>query len=165
MALSFAFSKTDDDKDYISQVLPIINSSVNNDEKLKALDSFLQKHSNHAPTYNNIAVLYQENGDYEKALTYYKKAIELDPQNLVFIKNLADYYFIVESDLENAMKLYIKAIEIDAEDVEVYLIIGNICTLIGNYNDARFFYDKALEIEPWNLTAMDNLDWLDEINK
>lgn len=154
-----------DEQAYLNEIKPLIDSSNNKEEIIKSLESFIVKHPYYALAYNNLAVFYYESGLYEKALDNYKKAYELAPDNTAFIKNLADYYFVEVGDIENALKLYIKALEIDSEDVEVYLILGNICANIGKIEDARFFYDKVLEIEPWNLTAMDNLDYLDEINK
>lgn len=152
------------DSEYLREVYSIVNSP-DKEAAIKSLEGFIQRHPEYAPAYNNLGVLHYELGDIEKARGFYQKAIELEGDNKEFLKNLADLYLVEEGKIEEALKLYIKVLEIDNEDVETYLILGNICASMGQFEDARFFYDKVLEIEPWNLTALDNLDYLDELVK
>ena len=51
-----------------------------------------------------------------------------------------------------------KILERDPEDVETLMAIGRICETLQRHDDARTFYQKALEIEPWNLEAQERLD-------
>ncbi len=153
------------EREYLSEVHSIVQAPDRREDAIKALEAFIQRHPDFAPAYNNLGVIYYETGDREKALSFYKKAVELEGNNRDFLKNLADFYLAEEGRIEDALRLYIKALEVDNEDVEIYLILGNICAQMNNLDDARFFYDRALEIEPWNLNAMDNLDYLEEYQK
>ncbi len=158
-------SQTPDEKAYLEEIHPLVNVPERRVEAINALEEFIKRFPNYATAYNNLAVLYYEAGQKEKALSLYEKAIEIDSTNPSTLKNLADFYLAEEGRLEDALRLYVKVLELNNEDIDVYLILGNICAQMGRAEDARFFFDKALEIEPWNLTALDNLDYLDEISK
>jgi tetratricopeptide (TPR) repeat protein len=152
-------------KAYLEEIHPLIGSQDKRAEAINALEDFIKRYPNYATAYNNLGVMYYESGEKQKALSLYEKAVEIDDTNTAALKNLADFYLAEEGKLEEALKLYVKVLELNSEDIEVYLILGNICAQLGWLEDARLFFDKALEIEPWNLTALDNLDYLDEISK
>jgi hypothetical protein len=42
------------------------------------------------------------------------------------------------------------------------MAVGHICEAAQKPDDARGFYHRILQIEPWNLDAQKNLDRLDE---
>ena len=67
---------------------------MNNGSKKKAigaLEMFLAIYPNYSPAHNDLGGLYYDMGEKEKALGHYEKAARLEPQNLVFQKNLADF--------------------------------------------------------------------------
>lgn len=132
---------------------------------IKAHEDFIKKYPDYAPAYNNLASFYYTSGENDLAQKHFEKAYSLNPDDPIIQKNLADFYFAVVCRPLDAMNIYIKALKSNPEDVETLLIIGNISALIENFEDAKFFYNKVLEIEPWNITAMDNLDALQEIEK
>jgi Flp pilus assembly protein TadD len=41
----------------------------------------------YAPAYNNMAIAYEHEGDFEKARDAYEKAVELEPNNLLIRQN------------------------------------------------------------------------------
>lgn len=153
----------DAEKVYMDEIYQRVTTNPQGDETITALEEFISKYPDFHPALNNLAVIYQEKGLDDKALQLFEKALELDKNNITYLKNLADFYLAQYGRFEDALNLYIRVLEIDNEDVDVYLIIGNICAYLKRYEDAQFFYDKVLEIEPWNLTAMDNLDLIEEI--
>jgi len=111
---------------------------------------------------NDLGVLYYETGDKEKALACYEKAYEIAPNHLNIIKNLADFYLMEQERIEDAMKLYIKVLENSPEDIECLMATAHVCTLMGKPNDAKEFYHRILEIEPWNQDAREALDRLEK---
>lgn len=140
-----------------------IQNLMNNDSKkeaIGALGMFLAIYPGYALAYNDLGVLYYGEGEKEKALKHYEQAAQLDPQNPVFQKNLADFYYVEQGRVEDAMELYVKVLGANPTDIEVLLILGHICVSLKKLDDAKVFYNKILELEPWNLDAREMLDKL-----
>ena len=58
------------------------------------------------------------------------------------------------------MELYVKVLEANPTDIEVLLILGTIRVSLEKPDDAKFFYERVLEIEPWIVDARERLDVL-----
>lgn len=59
----------------------------------KELREQVQKDSNNMTLYENLAVVYQELGKHEEAMEAYNKALEIDPNCAISLKNLP-YFWI-----------------------------------------------------------------------
>jgi glycosyltransferase involved in cell wall biosynthesis/Flp pilus assembly protein TadD len=129
-------------------------------EAIGALAMFLAIYPDYALAHNDLGVLYYGEGEKEKALEHYVQATRFEPQNPVFQKNLADFYYVEQGQVEKAMELYVKVLAANPTDIEVLLILGHICVFLKNFEDAKVFYNKILELEPWNLDAREMLDKL-----
>ncbi len=145
-------------EDQYESVKKQIESS--NGEAVGILKNFLQTHPRFALAHNDLGVLYYNHGDKEKALTHYEQAVQLEPQNINFQKNLADFYFVESGRIEEAMAVYTDVLKVDAEDVEALMSMGLICEALERPEDARHFYNRVLESEPWNVDAREQLDRL-----
>jgi cytochrome c-type biogenesis protein CcmH/NrfG len=55
----------------------------------------------------------------------------------------------------------VDVLAIQPEDVETLLITGHICVSLQKFDDAKVFYNRVLEIEPWNTDARQNLETLE----
>ena len=67
---------------------------MNKDSKMEAigaLEMFLTIYPNYSLAHSDLGRLYYGMGEKEKALCHYEKAARLEPQNLVFQKNLDDF--------------------------------------------------------------------------
>ena len=84
----------------------------------------------------------------------------VQPVNITFIKNLADFYYVELGRVEDAIKLYLKVLNINPKDKETLIIIGHICVSLKKFDDAKVFYDKVLQIDPLNTDARQMLDKL-----
>jgi Flp pilus assembly protein TadD len=113
--------------------------------------------------HNDLGVLYYEAGDKENALASYKQAVRLAPNEPNYHKNLADFYIMEEGRAEEAMKLYVEVLSLNPLDIEALNATGMICTALGKINDARYFYERVLEIEPFNEDAANALKNLLEV--
>lgn len=127
------------------------------DLAIMALEKVVEKYPDFAPAHNDLAVLNYNQGDKEKALSYYEKAAALDPDNVTIQKNLADYYHVELNRTEEAMQLYINVLKKNPEDIETLLAIGNVCIAAEKLTEAKTFYNRVLEIEPWNSKAWQTL--------
>ncbi|UCD82325.1 MAG: tetratricopeptide repeat protein, partial [Desulfobacterales bacterium] len=128
---------------------------------IEALEKLAAAAPEFALAHNDLGVLYYQSGEKEKALTHYERAARLEPENATFQKNLADFYFVEQGRVEDALKIYVDLLAVDPEDVETLQITGHICVALHKFEDAKVFYRRILELEPWNADARQNLDKLD----
>ena len=135
------------------------------DEALEALEDMLVSHPDHAEAHNDLGVLYANEGNNDEAIFHYRKAMALQPENLIFQKNLAGFFCNQQGGIEEAMQIYLKILETNPADVEVLLILGHICLSVEKPDDAKIFLEKALNLEPWNVDARDGLEQIDKGRK
>jgi len=129
-------------------------------EAVSELEKLVEMHPDFAAAHNDLGILYYNQGDKEKALRHYEHAVRIDPHNLTFKKNLADYYFVAAGRVEEALAIYNKVLEVDFGDVDALMSMGLICEALERPEDARHFYNRVLEVEPGNVNArrqMENL--------
>jgi Flp pilus assembly protein TadD len=129
-------------------------------EAIQTLEKLLAASPEHAQAHNDLGALLYRAGDKNLALDHYEKAVQLDPNNTTFQKNLADFYCIEQGQFEKAMRIYVKILEKQPEDVETLIAVGYICENLNKVDDARDFYRQIIDIEPWNLEARQKLDAL-----
>ncbi|RJQ82998.1 MAG: glycosyltransferase [Desulfobacteraceae bacterium] len=130
-------------------------------EAKQTLERLISMVPDHALAHNDLGVLYYGSGEKDKAQRYYEKAAELAPENPVLLKNLADFYYIENSDVQKAMVKYVQALKLNPRDLEVLICVGHICLALKRFDDARSFFDQALDIEPWNSQATELLRQLE----
>lgn len=140
---------------------PLISSS-HPQNAIDVLKKLVETWPNFAIAHNDLGVLYYDTGDKEKALMHYQKATRFQPSNITFQKNLADFYYVEQGRVEEALQLYVKILEIDPEDVETLLVTGHICVALNQFDDAKVFYNRVLEIEPWKTEIQENLKKLEK---
>lgn len=64
-------------------------AEIEYDKKAKKLyEQYLQEHENSAPAYNNLGVLYEKEGNLEKALELFKRAYDIDSTDDIYKRNL-----------------------------------------------------------------------------
>ncbi len=129
-------------------------------EAVSALETLLESHADFALAHNDLGVLYYQQGDKDKALNCYEAAARLEPGNNTFQKNLADFYYVEQGRMEDALQIYVKVLENDPEEVETLMILGHFCVALQKFEDAETFYNRLLEVEPWNAEARENLEKL-----
>ncbi len=130
-----------------------------------ALNSFtraIEINLNFATAHNNLGVLYYNLGEKDKALKHYQKGAQLQPDNITFQKNLADFYYVEQGRVEEAMQIYVKVLNADPEDIETLLVLSHICVALEKFDDAKYFSNRILKIEPENKDARQFLDKLEK---
>ena len=129
-------------------------------ETIACLESIVAVHPDFATAYNDLGVLYYRLADKKQSLQNYERAVSIDPSNPNFRKNLADFYFVEQGRMNKAMEIYLSVLKDDPEDIDVLLVAGHICSAMNKKNSARTFYERVLDIEPWNFEAGDCLEKL-----
>jgi len=163
---SAGMKKSGKDSKTAETLYSTIHSSLNtksSEEVIEGLVNFIASYPEFALAHNDLGVLYYTTGNKEKALQFYQKAVELDPENIVFLKNLADFYYVELGRVEDALGIYIKILEAHPEDAETLLITGHICIALEKFQDAKVFYNRVLEIEPGHQDARQFLDKLNSM--
>jgi glycosyltransferase involved in cell wall biosynthesis/Tfp pilus assembly protein PilF len=128
---------------------------------IKTLKMLIAQDPDYAAAYNDLGVLFYELGDKNATLEYYEQATRLEPENATFLKNLADFYYVEQGRTEEALNLYVKILERDREDIDSLMAAGTICTHLDKFTDARVFFERVLEIEPWHHQSANALRELD----
>jgi Flp pilus assembly protein TadD len=117
---------------------------------VEALAGHLKRYPEHALAHNDLAALSYRLGDTEKALSHYRRAVQLCPEESTYLKNLADLCFVEAGLFDEAIGIYLKLLERSPRDTETLLNLGIISEAVGQPDEAESFYQRALEIEPWN---------------
>lgn len=117
------------------------------------LEELVSRQPGNALYHNDLGVICYQLGDLAAAQRQYETAHQLQPANATFIRNLADLYFSELSRVDEAIHLYLDLLKAQPRDVETLINLGYICDAVGRPDEAKTFYRRALEIEPWNNEA------------
>ncbi|MFK5974639.1 MAG: tetratricopeptide repeat protein [Flavobacteriaceae bacterium] len=104
----------------------------------------------------NIALIYTQLGQDEKAVEAYKAARENDPKDVNLILNQANLYYKM-GDKEKFKSLQAEAAALAPDNPDLHYNMGVINMEQGNIKEARVAFNKALEINPGYTNAQLNL--------
>lgn len=97
--------------------------------------------------YNNLGDVYSKEGDKQKAIQMFQKAIELDPNYNHAYHNLANTYLEV-GDVQNAITNFEKSIQVDPNLYQSYYKLGLIYFNQKEYDKATQYFQETLKISP-----------------
>lgn len=117
---------------------------------VRACEKFVRAFPDQAGARNDLGVLYYKSGRTAEAVVQYEEAVRLEPQNDVYQKNLADFYFVVQGKTEEALQVYVKLLSKHPRDAESLTSIGKVCESLGRTDDANEFYRRASDTAPEN---------------
>lgn len=95
----------------------------------------------------NIALIYIQEGQDEKAITAIQDAKKENPDNIALIQAEADVYYKM-GDKEKYNELMQSILEKNPNDPSVYYNLGVTAAELGKNEEAIGYYKKALELEP-----------------
>lgn len=127
---------------------------------MTGLKALISQFPDFAPAHNDLGVLSYQQGDKDRCRQHYEKALEIDPGNVNYNKNIADFYLVELGDVKKSLEIYASVLNNDPEDVESLMVAGYICESIHKVDSARLFYERVQHIEPWNFEASDRLERL-----
>ena len=120
----------------------------------------------------NIALIYKELGQNDKALAAIEAARSSNPDDVGLIITAANIYF--ELDNKEAFKLAMsEAIEKEPNNPVLYYNLGVVCGELGEKDVAISYYEKSIDLDPTNENSYLNLvalildgeqDIVDEMN-
>ena len=129
-------------------------------QAVTGLESLVAAHPDFALAHNDLGVLHYQQGDKERCLQCYEQAVSLDPGNAIYQKNLADFYLAEQGEVEKALEIYLALLNDNPEDIDTLMVAGHVCAALGKGDSAKIFYDRVLDVEPWNLEASERLEKL-----
>ena len=99
---------------------------------------------NKAEEYFYEALKFEKNGNYNNAIEYYNKSIELYPKENAYLR-LAAVYRIIR-DYNNALNNFKKALYINNDSIYANMGIGCIYNDNGYFNKAIEYFSKAISL-------------------
>jgi len=106
-----------------------------------------------AEAYNNQGLVYNNEGEYDKAVDAFTMAIELDPELALAYSNRG-WAYIGLGQYEQGIADCTEAIELDPELALAYSNRGWAYIKLGQYEQGFADLDKAMELDPNFLSPM-----------
>jgi tetratricopeptide (TPR) repeat protein len=103
-------------------------------------------HAQPSVEYYNLGVEYSKQKNYTQAITYYKKALALDP-NYYWANNNIGYVYYLIGEYSTAIPFLLKAIEIQPNNPFSYSNIGGCYVGIEEYKKAISYCQKAIDVK------------------
>jgi tetratricopeptide (TPR) repeat protein len=113
---------------------------------------------NNAIAHNNLANAYRDQGNYEDAIKEYKAAISISPQTTTSYINLGNMYQYSLGKTDQAMEVYKEAIDQNKDSVDLYVLLAGTYEASSDKDNAKKYFQKALEIQPENQAAKVGLE-------
>ncbi len=112
--------------------------------------------SKRAEIVKNIALIYTQQGEDDKAMEAYIEARQTNPTDVSLILNQANLYF-KQGDKDQFKVLMNEAVKVDPTNPDLYYNIGVINMEQGDLEAARNSYLKSVELDPNYINAILNL--------
>ncbi len=116
----------------------------------------IQKSLGKALHYNNIGAIFAEQGISDKAVNYYKKALQLDPKYTLAYNNLG-VELSKTGRRHEAIDAYRTVLTIDPEYDSAHYNLGNNLLQAGFIDAAISHYEAAVRLKPDNINMLNNL--------
>jgi|SRR3990172_6516344 len=88
-----------------------------------------------------------DEGDFDNAISEYKKSLELDPENSDTLFNLGVLYLKVNK-IEEGAKIFEKLSKVLPNDSEVFNLLGVAYSGVGKKAEAVKAWEKSLSLQP-----------------
>lgn len=124
---------------------------------IQELEDILKENPDDALAHNDMGVLCYQTEAIQKARRHYEKAVALEPTNQTYMKNLAEYYLLVMGEIEKGLELYVAILKNQPQNVEALMAAAYISEKLKNYEQAKFFYEAILDVEPWHMVASERI--------
>lgn len=110
--------------------------------------------------FNYIGVLFHNSGNYTKAIRYFEKALEINPENIYALSNLGHDLYLVGKN-QDAKNFLEKALEISADHTTALSKMGDIYRDAGNTEKANEYYERCFNIfmRQWNNHTLQDVDY------
>ncbi|MGB2807685.1 MAG: tetratricopeptide repeat protein [Sedimentisphaerales bacterium] len=105
------------------------------------------------------ARIYRAGGRFDKTEELLQKAITLEPENPIYLKELTGLYSVMNRPVE-ALKIYKRISEIEPQNPACFLNIGVISATLKRFDDAEEAFREVIKLAPENSSGYRELAWL-----
>ncbi len=123
---------------------------------IDVLKQVLSLEANNASICENIAAAYAIGEDWANAITYYTKAIEINPNEATYYEDraFANYSLKTPEGYQNALNDYTKAEELGVKTTKLYQYRATINGNLGNFEQVLADCDSYLSISPEDINII-----------
>jgi tetratricopeptide (TPR) repeat protein len=129
------------------------------DQAIAAARAQVGKSPNSGGLYDLLGTALFQKKDFPGAESAFHKAIELDSNNSDALLKLGQVQ-VAQGSVDKALALYQQSIKDHPRDIAFYILAGEMYESQKNWEQAKGMYQKALEIQPDNPRASNNLAYL-----
>jgi tetratricopeptide (TPR) repeat protein len=104
----------------------------------------------------NVALIYVELGDNEKAIKAIERAKETSPNDFNLLVSEANIQYKI-GNMPRYKELIAEALSINPNNVDLYFNLGVISAEEKNFEEAKEYYEKAMQIDPKYINAKMNM--------
>ncbi len=141
--------------DYIS-LIELLKDMKRYDDALKVANIMLLKYSNEYDAFLSVGNLLSNTKSFSKAIDYYQKAIQIDPNKTQAYNNIGVAYKETMQEAK-ALTAYQKALELNPNDAAAHNNIGNLLRNMNEFDSAIEHLKKSITINPSYADAYSNL--------
>jgi tetratricopeptide (TPR) repeat protein len=142
--------------------LGLLYAKARNELAIDYFNNALNIDPGNADVLYNLAMFYQEAGNYDKAIANYNIIIETDPDSFIAYFNLGFIHLVYLEDYASAIEFFTDAINNRNDYAEAYYNRGLAYELMLNVEASQSDYRKSLEYNPNYEKAIDGLNRIDE---
>ena len=137
----------------------ICAKNFNYSSMIKKLESILKKEPNHDDVLEKLGVSYMINNNFRKAIEYFEKAYEINPQKMIILDHLAGLYQQVQ-DQEKFSKCIDTIRELGPKYINFIINYGENLINDGDVNSGVKLWVKALAFSPGNQAILRKFAYL-----
>ena len=104
--------------------------------------------------FSRVAAAYEDQGDIEAAMNYYRSAMVAAP-DAAWTHLLYGDALRRQDDINEAVEAYETALALDSEEVETFIRLANLYSATGDRESANNFFQRALDATTINLAERD----------
>lgn len=106
------------------------------------LERYIQNETD-AEAYNLLGMIYFNLNEHAQSVIYIKKAIDLEPQNITFLNNLAISY--LDTDIEKSQNYFEKSLSIDPKSISTNKTLGHLYLKENKIKEAMACYEMIIK--------------------
>jgi arylsulfatase A-like enzyme/Flp pilus assembly protein TadD len=110
-------------------------------------EKYLSTKDHICQVYHNLGLAYAEEKNFDKAMSFYLKAVEIDPNPSITYYNMGNLY-LRQNKNEEAEKYYIKALNLDPQLAEAHYDLGLVYSKKNQLQKAIYHYQEAIKLKP-----------------